>query len=79
MLDDIDLKDAEPSLGDHAPPKLTIRNVEVSVRPDILLKGIGKKKQPLVGGIKLHFPRTFPLNASAGYVSVLLQNTPGRI
>jgi hypothetical protein len=28
---------------------------------------------PLVGALKLHFPRTFPLGESAGYVSALLQ------
>jgi len=73
MLDDVDFKGAKPSLGDHAPPKLTIHNVEVSIRPEILLAGAGKDKQPLVGAIKLHFPRTFPLGDSAGYVSALLQ------
>jgi hypothetical protein len=36
MLDDIDLKGAAPSLGEHAPPKLTIQNVEISVRPNII-------------------------------------------
>lgn len=73
MLDDIDLKGAKPSLGDHAPPRLTIQNVEISVRPEIILTGNGKKKQPLVGALKLHFPRTFPLDDSAQYVSALLQ------
>jgi hypothetical protein len=73
MLDDIDLKGALPSLGEHAPPRLTIQNVEISVRPEIVLKGVGKGKQPLIGALKLHFPRTFPLGDSAGYVSALLQ------
>jgi hypothetical protein len=73
MLDDIDLNGAEPSLGSHAPPKLTIQNVEISVRPNIILKGVGRKKQPIIGALKFHFPRTFPLNDSAGYVSALLQ------
>jgi hypothetical protein len=73
MLDDIDLKGAQPSLGEHAPPKLNIQNVEVSVRPDIILKGTGKAKQPFIGALKFHFPRTFPLGTSAGYVSTLLQ------
>ena len=43
-----------------------------SVRPEIILKGSGKGG-PLVGALKLHFPRTFPLGDSAGYVSTLLQ------
>jgi hypothetical protein len=73
MLDDVDFKGSTPSLGDHAPPKLTIQNVEISIRPEIILTGTGKGKQPLVGAMKLHFPRTFPLGDSAGYVSALLQ------
>jgi len=31
------------------------------------------KAGPLIGALKLHFPRTFPLGGSAGYVSALLQ------
>jgi len=73
MLDDIDLRGAQPSPGEHASPKLTIQNVDVSVRPDIILTGTGRAKQPLIGGLKFHFPRTFPLGSSSGYVSALLQ------
>jgi hypothetical protein len=73
MLDDIDLKGAKPSLGAHNPPKLVIQNVEISIRPEIVLTGTGKNKQPLVGALKLHFPRTFPLGDSAGYVSAMLR------
>jgi hypothetical protein len=72
MLDEVDLKGAKPLLGEHAPPKLTIQNVGVSIRPEIILKGAGKSGNPLVA-LKLHFPRTFPLGDSAGYVSALLQ------
>ena len=34
MLDDIDFKGATLSLGDHAPPRLSIQNIDVSVRPE---------------------------------------------
>jgi hypothetical protein len=73
MLDDIDLKGAMPSLGEHRPPLLKIQNVAVSIRPEIILKGTGKAEKSLVGALKLHFPRTYSLGDSAGYVSVLLQ------
>jgi hypothetical protein len=74
MLDDIDLNKAEPSLGANSPPKLAIQNVDISVRPEIILIGEGKGGKPLVGALKLHFPRTFPLSDSAaGYASALLQ------
>jgi hypothetical protein len=73
MLDDVDLKGATPTLGEHAPPKLIIQNVEISVRPEIILAGSGRGGRALVGAMKLHFPRTFPLGDSAGYVSALLR------
>ena len=73
MLDEIDFKGATPSLGEHSPPRLTIQNVDVSIRPEIILKGVGKSEKLLAGALKLHFTRTFPLGASAGYVSALLQ------
>lgn len=74
MLDDVDLKGAQAKLGDQSPPKLIIHGVEISVRPEIILTATGKSQAPLVGAMKLHFPRTFSLNAdSAGYVSAILQ------
>jgi len=74
MLDDIDLMEAEPSLGPHSPPKLRFHNVEISVRPEIVLRGTGAKKKKCVGAMKLHFSKTRPLNEeAAGYVSAVLQ------
>lgn len=73
MVDTIDLAGAEPRLGENAPPRLAIRNVDVSVRPEVLLSGQGRNGR-LVGGIKLHFPRTNRLDErAAGYVSAVLQ------
>jgi hypothetical protein len=74
MLDTLDLSGILCRLGSHAPPRLTIRNVEVSVRPEVLLsrpaaKGSGR----MVGALKLHFPKTNPLSEeAAGYVSAVL-------
>lgn len=74
MLDEVDLMGASPELGKHAPDKLTIQNVAVSVRPDIILRGAGKTGKALVGGMKLYFPRTFPLTQDgAGYISAVAQ------
>ena len=73
MTDGIDLSGAEPRLGENVAPKLTIRNVDVSVRPEIILHGEGRSG-PVVGALKLHFPKTNPLDdTSAGYVSAVLQ------
>lgn len=69
MLDDIDLMGAEPELGAHSPPKLTFHNVEISVRPEIVLRTTVKGKT-YVGAIKLHFSKSHPhTEESAGFVS----------
>lgn len=74
MLDDIDLEGSTPRLGPHQPPHLMIQNVRVSVRPEVLLVGNGKSGAKLVGAIKLHFPKTFPLDDDcAGMASAVVQ------
>ena len=73
MVDDIDIKGANPSYGEHAPQKLTFHGVKVSVRPQIILKKAGKSGS-LVGGVKLHYPRAFALDEeAAGIVSATVQ------
>lgn len=73
MLDDINLGGAVPRLGENAAPHLTMRNVSISVRPEIILQS-ENRHGPIVGAMKIHFPKTNPLNEqSAGYVSAALQ------
>jgi hypothetical protein len=53
---------------------MTIQGVEISVRPEIILRGQGRDGRLLLGAMKVHFPRTFPLNSdSAGIISAILQ------
>jgi hypothetical protein len=74
MMDSIDLFGADAELGEHRPDKLTIAGVDVSIRPEIVLRGKGKGGKSLIGGMKLHFSKTFSLDEdAAGYVSALLQ------
>lgn len=73
MLDGVSLFGGHPSFGEHAPEKLTVQGVKISVRPDILLHKLGKGGQ-LIGGLKVHFPRNFSLGMEgAGVVSALIQ------
>lgn len=73
MLDDFDFGDAVAEHGEHAPSKLTYHGVQVSVRPEIILRGTVKGK-PVVNGIKLHFAKGFEMNSeTAGYVSAAVQ------
>jgi hypothetical protein len=71
MLDDIDfLAGTQPRLGAQIAPHLTMHGVGISVRPEVTLHTKG-----LVGGIKLHFPKTEPLDKEeAGYVAALVQS-----
>ena len=74
MLDDINFGNATPSLAPTSSPQLQVHNVQISVRPEILLRAAGKKDEVLLGSVKLHFPRTFSLTEeTSGYVSALLQ------
>ena len=73
MIDALDLSGISCRLGSQTPPRLSIRNVEVSVRPEVILsraspKGGGR----VVGVLKLHFPKTNPLSEeAAGYISAV--------
>lgn len=74
MLDNLDLHAANPTLGENSPRKLMIQNVDISVRPEILLTGQGKNGAKLVGAMKLHFSTTNPLDeGEGGYISAVLQ------
>ncbi|EGJ19622.1 hypothetical protein RSWS8N_15719 [Cereibacter sphaeroides WS8N] len=73
MVDRISFGGARPRLGENDAPKLRMRNVDISVRPEIILVAEGRSG-PLVGAMKVHFPKTNPLDdRTAGYVSALLQ------
>ena len=48
------------------PRRLTIGGLEVSVRPEVLLHGLNRLKQPVAGAIKLYFAKSFPLSADGG-------------
>ncbi len=72
MLDDINFGGATPALGATTAPHLTIKGVSISVRPEVTLH-LQKKGEGLVGGIKLHFVKTEPLDAEqAGYITAMM-------
>ncbi len=74
MLDDIDLKGAAAQLGSQIAPHLPLQGVSISVRHEVTLHSTAKGT-PLIGGVKLHFPTTEPLDdEQAGYVSAIMQS-----
>jgi hypothetical protein len=53
---------------------LSVSGVEVSVYPDVILEGRDRRGKPIVGALKLHFPKTHPhTEASAQYVATMLR------
>lgn len=72
LINDLDLSGMVCRLGSHNPPRMPIRNVEVSVRPEVILSRPATKGGRRVGALKLHFPKTNPLSEeAAGYVSAI--------
>lgn len=54
-------------------PKLSVRGVEISVRPELLLRDCERPGQPIVGAVKLSIGKTKPLNeVSASYIGTIL-------
>lgn len=71
LLDDIEFGGASAKLGAQSAPHLISNGVEISVRPEVTLHSKSKTTE-LVGGIKLHFPKTEPLDEEqASYVSAM--------
>lgn len=73
LLDDIDLGTATAKLGAQKASHLILNGVEISVRPEVTLHSKTKAGEDLVGGIKLHFPKTEPMDEEqANLVSAMM-------
>lgn len=73
LLDDIDFGTATARLGAHKASHLILGGVEISVRPEVTLHSKTKGGEDLVGGIKLHFPKTEPMDdEQANLVTALM-------
>jgi hypothetical protein len=74
MLDDIEFGGATARLGATTAPHLVLQGVGISVRPEVTLHSKSNTTE-LVGGIKLHFPKTEPLDGEqADYISALMHS-----
>ena len=73
MLDDLDFQDIDPEIGPNS-GRMKICDVDISVRPEIIFRGAGRRGKKLVGAVKLQMSITTKFNEeSAGYVSALVQ------
>jgi hypothetical protein len=74
MMGSIDLGGFTARLGSHTAPHLVVNGVNVSVRPEVTLHRQKRNGEQLVGAIKLHFPKSFPLSEVAGeYIAACVQ------
>ena len=74
MLDDINLMGTDAEPGEISPERMKICGVQISVRPEIILRGTGPKGQNLIGAIKLQLSSSAKFNEeAAGYVSAAVQ------
>lgn len=72
MIDAIDLRGAVAELAPQRAEHLVRNGVSISVRPELILRGT-RRGQPVVGAVKLHFPKQNPLGQDgSGYVSAVL-------
>ena len=73
MLDDVDFKNASTEAGRKS-GSMKIRGVEISVRPEIVLRGRGPRGQDLIGAMKLQMSASTNFSEeAAGYVSAAVQ------
>lgn len=55
-----------PHPGDDEAAKLVVKGVDVSIRPNIILRGTDRKENPVVGALKLAFGKTQSLDDTTG-------------
>jgi hypothetical protein len=66
-------RDASEAIARLQAPHLIVGGVKISVRPEVTLHSKSKGGEDLVGGIKLHFPKTEPMDEEqASLVSALI-------
>lgn len=71
--DELDLSGLTVSTGSPDQPKVTYSGVEISVRPEIHLRGIHPRQGDFTGAIKLFFSKNAPLDADgAAYTTAVL-------
>lgn len=81
FYENIDLADLAPSIAPDDQPKLRIGEINISVRPEIILNGDHKRYGQVVGGIKLYLVKrdTARLDNELGkYPSSILYNYLGQ-
>jgi hypothetical protein len=73
VAEDIDLSGQTVIAGGNDQPRLQVGGLEVSVRPEVIVRGSSRSGDPACGALKLYFSKTIPLNLDGGeYVATLV-------
>jgi hypothetical protein len=73
MNDGIDLEGWTATTGGNDQPRLQVGGLEISVRPEVILRGADRVGEPVGGAIKLYFSKTIPLSQDGGsYIATTL-------
>lgn len=72
-FDQFDLEGLTISPGPDSPPRLSIAGVEISVRPEFVVRGQHRQRN-VTGALKLYFSKDDPLtDHSAAYITAIVQ------
>jgi hypothetical protein len=66
IADHVDLGGMKAAVGGNDQPRLELAGLEVSVRPEVILRGRNPQGAPTAGAIKLYFSKTIPLSEQGG-------------
>lgn len=74
MTNSVEIDRFEVAPGGNDQRRLTIGGLEVSVRPEAILRGVDRHGRPAAGAIKLYFSKTNPLTEDSGvYIATAVQ------
>jgi hypothetical protein len=74
VSNNLDLSSCTVRRGESESPILLISGVQISIKPDVILYSNDRKGLPIVGAIKLYFPKTNTLTEDSGlYIASMLR------
>jgi hypothetical protein len=73
VADEIDLSDQTLSAGGNDQPRLQVGGLDVSVRPEVIVRATNRSGEAAGGALKLYFSKTIPLNQEGGeYIAAMV-------
>jgi hypothetical protein len=73
VADQIDLHEQTLAPGGNDQPRLQVGGLEVSVRPEVIVRSTRRAREAASGALKLYFSKTLPLGQEGGeYVATLV-------